>query len=478
MAEKQVLEARDHPFENGTGHTAKSVNIATSLFTGAKLDKLLEDPHVASRPPYEVVESLLLFDDTSRFWWHTSAIPLSKLMTRTGYPLPLHYKNLAFYHDVVLPGYGPIPSHNDAKARGWTASITPDFSPSEPSWNLRTTGTSESVIRFTIEANSIESATDTDPINQKATQDLVQRAAAADPNFDLEVYNYVTKELFLSNEEAKRLRKLYPDHLSPQAYLAFDFEKSGKILGKFSAFFIWKAKQLAKSPREIAFDLIANTPRVGPALMKPLVAWDKCLREFPECFGGEPRVECMGFDLLRPSEKFRVKSYSRLWNSSFGAVEYFYTLGNVMRDDITRRGLEYFKIFWHIVCGVPDDEKFMSTQVPVLHQGWADIIVNWELKPGDALPRPKLYLPIWKWIESDDVVCERLSKFWRAIGWNEQAETYKQDWEETFPWLDGAGYGGMNYVSLAYKDDETGLYMSLYMSPKIHDAVEKRVGLA
>jgi DMATS type aromatic prenyltransferase len=430
MTELEASSGNGHTYQSINDHATKSTTIAAGQFTGTALPELLRDASITSQPPFQVLSSRLPFEETSKFWWNASAAPISKLMTRTGYPLRIHYKHLAFYYDVVLPGYGPIPLHNDATERGWTASITPDASPFEPSWNLRTTGTSESVIRFTIEANSIESGTDADPVNQKTTQEIIQRAAAATPDFDLEIYNYVTKEIFLSNEEAKRLRRLYPEHLSPQAYLAFDLEKTGRILGKFTGFFNWRAKQLNQSPREVAFHLIANIPQLGPSLFEPLCTWDKCLREFPEKYGGEPRVECMSFDLVRPSRKFRIKPYSRLWSSSFGAVTHFYTLGGAVQDPSALKGLEHLKLFWHLVCGVPDDEHFMSTEIPVLHQGWADIIVNWELKPGEALPQPKFYMPIWKWIENDNEVSERLKKFWKAIGWNEQAESYRRDWEE------------------------------------------------
>lgn len=34
----------------------------------------------------------------------------------------------------------------------------------------------------------------------------------------------------------------------------------------------------------------------------------------------------------------------------------------------------------------------------------------------------------------------------------------------------------MNYVSFAYKDDGTGMSMTLYFSPKVHTAVEQ-IGL-
>jgi hypothetical protein len=45
------------------------------------------------------------------------------------------------------------------------------------------------------------------------------------------------------------------------------------------------------------------------------------------------------------------------------------------------------------------------------------------------------------------------------------------------PWHNAKGYGGMTFVSFAYQDEKSGLYMSLYFSPKVHTAVEKEIDL-
>jgi DMATS type aromatic prenyltransferase len=484
--------------ENKSTETINNLT-ATSLFTGLNLTSLLQNPAIACEHPYVTLESLLPFTAATRFWWHITAIPLSKLMTRMCYPLPLHYRYLTYYYDIMLPGYGQIPSR---ASKAWTATLTPDSSAFEPSWNLQTTGTHESIVRFTIEPHSEASGSDADPLNQKGIEKLVQRAAATDTGVDTELFRYVTSALFISDEEGRKLRKRWPEHFPPQAYLAFDFEKTGRIMAKGSFFFMWKAKQTERAPRDLAFELITGIPVIGPAIIEPLNVWYTWLTEFPVKYGGEPRVEGMGFDLLTPGPQSRIKIYSRLWNTSFGAVSYFYTLGNRLQDSSTTKGLELLKLFWVVVCGIQDDKDFMSKEVPVSHQDWADIVVNWEFKVGEALPRPKLYAPLGKWLQNNGIVSERLREFWRRLGWSEMAETYTKDWKDILyvyslhsyddvwnilvqefltysssPWHDEEGDGGMTFVSFAYKDDDSGLYMSLYFSPKVHTAVEKRVGL-
>ncbi|KAF2118612.1 tryptophan dimethylallyltransferase-domain-containing protein [Lophiotrema nucula] len=431
------------------------------------VQKILHNESSASQPPYQVLQSQLPFDDTMTFWWETSAIVLSKLMTKANYPLEIHYRNLLFYYDKILSAYGPIPLGKDT--RQWHATITPDASACEPSMNLRTTGTSESVVRFTIEANSTSSGNSMDPLNQHTSSSVIEKVAEWDPTFNLTIWNYLRSQLFFSDEEATKLRKEYPNHLAPQCYLAFDFEKDGQILGKASPFFFWKCKQTGQTPREVASQIISGIPVIGGDLKEPLAALETCLKAFPEEYGGEPRPECMGFDFLAPDRSSRIKVYSRLWKSSFAALSHFWTLGGVLHDSATLKGLELLKLFWQTVFKHDEDDK----ELEILHEGWADLVINFELKPGEALPRPKVYLPVWKYVPTEADVCERLAEFWRRVGWNEQAENYQHDWQETFPWLDANGHGGMNYVSLAYKDKESGMYMSLYFSPKVHTAAGK-----
>jgi DMATS type aromatic prenyltransferase len=431
---KNILAPIYTPLTMGNGSTVITASdtsptllTATTLFTNAALTTRLQDSITASQPPYLVLESHLAFNPAMRFWWQVTAVPLSKLMTRMNYPLHLHYRYLAYYYDIVLPSYGPIPS---AKNEQWNATLTPDNSAFEPSWNLQTTGTQESIVRFTIEAHSAESGHGADPLNQKSIGELVRRAAEMSEGVDVDVYKYVTSALFVSDEEGRRLRKAWPDHLPPQAYLAFDFEKTGRMLVKGSFFFMWKAKQTGRAPRDIVHELVVKMPVIGATLVEPLKVWYQWLRAFPDVYGGELMVEGLGFDLLTPGPRSRIKIYQRLRKSCFGAVTYFYTFGNRLQDPATTKGLELLKLFWVVVCGVQDDEDFMGREIVEAHRYWADIVVNWEFKAGEALPRPKLYFPLGKWLENDEVCSERLSDFWKRIGWSEMAGSYRKDWNE------------------------------------------------
>ncbi|KAF9885006.1 hypothetical protein FE257_000829 [Aspergillus nanangensis] len=452
---------------------SRKPDTARSAFGGIALEELLKDKSIASQPPHDVIRSRLPLDKTDNYWWDTTSVVLSKLMIQAGYPLPLQYQTLAYFYDIVLQGWGPIPLQTDGQPGGrpWKATMLEDGSPFEPSFNLKTTGTIETVVRFTIEASDIGSGTAEDPLNQKAVHDLVMRCAAADPDFDLTVYNYIRSALMLDDHEALRLKHEFPDCNAPQMFFAFDFERTGKILGKCVPFLNWKSKQLGITQKELAIRVISGVPEVGPLFSDALAALDKFMVSFPADLGGEPSPESLNFDVVPPGKNSRFKIYIRPFKTSFNSVKYFYTLGGMLSDDVTLKGVELLRTFYEVLFDIKDGEE--DKELTAYNPGWGSVLFNCAFKPGAPLPVPQFYITIWKFMSSDRDIIERMTEFWRRIGWNQQADRYPEDWQQTFPWLDGAGWGNMDVLSLANKGDESGVYQSVYYSPMVHIAAEK-----
>ncbi|KAG9231683.1 tryptophan dimethylallyltransferase-domain-containing protein [Amylocarpus encephaloides] len=455
-----------------SNHLEKRVT-AKSVFSGLALEELLKDDSVAPLPPHDVIRSRLPFDKTDSYWWDTTGVVLSKLMLQANYSLPLHYKTLAYYYDVILPAWGPIPLKTDGKPGGrpWKATFLEDGSVFEPSLNLRTSGTTETAIRFSLECSDERSGTTRDPLNQKAADDLVARCAAADPDFDLTVYNYMRDALMLDDEEAARLKQEFPDNNAAQMFLAFDFEKGGRILGKCAPFLNWKSKQLGITQKELALRVICGIPEVGSLYKDALVAWDKFMISFPAELGGEPSPESLNFDVVKPGKSSRVKIYIRPYKTSFNSVKHFYTLGGLLNDDTTLKGVVLLRLFYEVVFDIKDGDE--DTELTAYHPGWGSVLFNCAFKPGAPLPVPQFYVTIWKYMPTDISIVEKLSEFWKRIGWEKQANKYADDWQKTFPWLDGSGWGNTSAISFAYKDDGSGVYQSVYYSPMAHIAAVK-----
>ncbi|KAJ5773648.1 aromatic prenyltransferase [Penicillium paradoxum] len=463
----------DYLNDHDTNDHPRKADTARSLFSGSALEELLKDESITSQLPHDVIHSRLLFDKTDNYWWDTTAVTLSKLMLQADYPLSLHYKNLAYFYDIVLPAWGPIPLKTDGQPGGrpWKPTMLEDGSNYEPSLNLKTTGTTETAVRFSIECSDARSGTAEDPLNQKAAHDLIMRCAAADPDFDLTVYNYMREALMFDDKEALRLQHDFPDCKVPQIFFAFDFERSGRILGKCVPFLYWKSKQLGVPQKELAMRVISGVPKVGHLYKDALAVLDGFMSSFPADLGGEPSAECLNFDVVKPGKSSRIKVYIRPSRTSFNSVKYFYTLGGLRTDEATLKGVDVLRIFYEVVFDIKAGEE--DKELTVYNPGWGSVLFNTAFKPGAALPAPQFYITIWKFLPNDKSIVERLIAFWRRIGWNQQADKYMKDWQDTFPWIDGRGSGNMDVISLAYKEDGSGVYQSVYYSPMAHVAAEK-----
>lgn len=417
------------------GHEAngycRAPDAARSLFSATALEELLKDNSIASQTPHEVIRSHLAFNETENYWWDTTAVVLSKLMLQADYPLPLHYKFLAFFHDIVMPAWGPVPRKTDGKpgGRAWKPTMLEDGSNFEPSLNLKTTGTTETAVRFTIECSDERSGTADDPLNQKATHDLVMRCATADPDFDLTIYNYMRDMLMIDDNEALRLQREFPDCKAPQIFFAFDFERSGRIMAKCVPFLNWKSKQLGITQKELAIRFISGVPEIGSLYKDALGVLDNFMSSFPAELGGEPSAECVNFDVLKPGKSSRIKMYIRPSKTSFNSVKHFYTLGGLRNDEVTRKGVELLRTLYEIVFDIQEGEE--DKELTVYNPGWGSVLWNTAFKPNAALPAPQFYITIWKFLPNDKTIVDRLIAFWQRIGWNQQAERYANDWQET-----------------------------------------------
>ena len=409
----------------------KSPDTARSVFSGAALETLLKDDSITSQPPHDVIRSRLPFDKTDSYWWDTAGVVLSKLMLQADYPLDLHYKTLAYFYDVVLPASGPIPSKTDGQPghRPWKNTFLVDGSAYEPSLNLRTTGTTETAIRFSIECSSALSATPADPLNQQSAHELVLRAAAADPTLDLTIYNYIVSTLFFPPPEAQKLKSAHPDCAAPQVLLAFDFNRNGAILLKCVPFLNWTSKALGISRRSLAKRVIHNIPTVGPLFSTSLSSWDKFMSDFPAALGGEPATECLSFDVVTPGPESRVKLYIRPHLTSFACARYFYTLGGMRSDAATLKGVELLRTFYQVVFDMQEGEE--EKELTPCHDGHGSLLFNLAFTPGAKVPVPQFYVSVWKFLRDNESVVKRVAAFWKRIGWEGQAGRFEKDCRDT-----------------------------------------------
>ncbi|KAF7929029.1 hypothetical protein EAE99_004773 [Botrytis elliptica] len=108
-------------------------------------------------------------------WWNATSEILWNLLVSGKYDLRQQTSAMMFYHTYVVPNLGPFPKEANQPPQ-WKSYMTDDFSPIEFSWNWgNAQGDVDRRVRFSIEAINKQSGTITDPWNQKATIDLVNR---------------------------------------------------------------------------------------------------------------------------------------------------------------------------------------------------------------------------------------------------------------------------------------------------------------
>ena len=193
-------------------------------------------------------------------------------------------------------------------------------------------------------------------------------------------------------------------------------------------FLNWKSKQLGISQKELAFKVISEVPDVGPLYKDALAVLDKFMLSYPADLGSEPSLECVNFDVVKPGKSSRIKVYVRPSKTSFNSVKYFYTLGGLLTDDATVKGVELLRTFYEVLFDIKDGEE--DKELTVYHPGFGSVLFNCAFKPGATLPVPQFYIWAGRFIPSDDSIIDRLTAFWRRIGWNQQADKFVKDWQD------------------------------------------------
>ncbi|TGO25560.1 hypothetical protein BPAE_0077g00060 [Botrytis paeoniae] len=108
-------------------------------------------------------------------WWNATSEPLWSLLVSGKYDLRQQTSVMMFYHTYVVPNLDPFPIKANQPPQ-WKSYITDDFSSIEFSWNWgNAQGDVDRRVCFNIEAINKRSGMVTNPWNQKAIIDLVNR---------------------------------------------------------------------------------------------------------------------------------------------------------------------------------------------------------------------------------------------------------------------------------------------------------------
>ena len=136
-------------------------------------------------------------------------------------------------------------------------------------------------------------------------------------------------------------------------------------------------------------------------------------------FGRALEPEIFSVDCL-PSAQNRLKMYMRTKYTSLNSIRATLTLGGVLLDSepLLKQGLYELEKLWKLVLGktlaLGADEELV-----VNSHRTAGVLYYFEMKPGQRLPVPKIYIPVRHYGQSDVAIEKGLGQYLREKGQEE-----------------------------------------------------------
>ncbi|PKX89312.1 putative tryptophan dimethylallyltransferase [Aspergillus novofumigatus IBT 16806] len=356
-------------------------------------------------------------------WWANTAPMFAKMLIKANYDVHRQYRFLCLHREFVIPALGPYPQ--PGKPLRWKSMLTRFGLPFELSYNY-----SKSLVRFAFEPIGEHAGADNDPFNTKAIGKVLQGFGTILPGLNMEWYNRFAEELTISDDEAELARNTTVPFRT-QSIIAADMDPNGDILLK--AYFYPRIKSVVtgKSKEKLIFDTVRRVDYDGE-LEGPLSALQEFLASRGSGAGNAPIAHFCSCDLLRPPEA-RIKIYCYETELDYESLVSDWTLGGRRKEPQTAAGLELLRELWDLLriseghCDGPSGFHELGTSP----EERLPFIVNFSLSPGNPLPVPQIYFPVFGL--NDKSVANALEAFFQRVGWTNLAESYMLDLQEYYP---------------------------------------------
>ena len=350
----------------------------------------------------------------AQHWWSTVGYALAVLLHQADYDVESQYRHLIFFAFVITPELGAAPN-TQLSNHHWKSFMTDDNTPVELSWDWGVEGDLPTV-RYSIEPIGSDAGTPSDPFNQFAGPQFVRQLSKALPGTDLEWFEHFSKEfLIFANQSGSAAEK----HES-RFFAAFDLHQNDIIL-KAYFFPAFKAIETGKSRLTVISEAFTRLPNYRAIDYQAFRLLQDYIESPPTDAAME--VEMLAIDCVRPVES-RFKIYTRSRSTSFDSVKLIMTLAGKIRTPEMSKGLDELRILWEFLFGL---DRASSEELPHTGHRTAGILYNFELRPGTALPVPKIYIPVRHYAANDDYVIDRLQTYLlRCRGRPELMEKYHE----------------------------------------------------
>lgn len=342
------------------------------------------------------------------FWCLSTGTVLAKMLFHAGHSLQTQQSQLDFFERFVAPSMGRRP-RSDGTPHHWQSFMSDDFSPIELSWCWKP-GSKLPVVRYAIEPIGQFTGTDNDPYNLSAAHDTIEGASDVLNGLDLGWWDLFYRDMVVlyTNDPATRQDTVGSSEMS-QIFLAFDLQGEKAAL---KAYFLplMKARQTSTS----TLTVIRKTMNKLLVQESSMTSAFEALCQFLDNRQNENKIETeiVAIDCVEPS-KSRVKIYVRCRLTTFDSVADIMTMNGVLDNKQNQLAMQELKELWGLVFGL--GPKFStSTPLQSAEHRTAGVLYYFELKPGQALPSPKVYIPVKHYGTSDFEIACGVSTFLAA----------------------------------------------------------------
>lgn len=349
-----------------------------------------------------------------KFWSLTILPSLEMLMQKAGYSNNQQRKYALFVLQNIIPFLGPAPSPDGTPH--FDSFCNDDFSPVELSWNFHG---GLSTVRIGFEPIGRLAGTSRDPFNALGPAKVVQHLQHCHPHTSTELWQHFLGDFTVTPDAASAVvARMAPNEHMSSTTISFDL--AGDPSPKLYHYPIAKGLSTDEITGEL---VIESLKRLKLNIMSALDILQAFITETKARHGANAmRFETLSWDAV-DLVKTRLKLYVRTPRTSLRATQEILTLGGRLSDGCTQLCVANIRLFWFSVLQIHDDEA----ELPSSTHRTAGIIFNFELRHNDPFPRPKVYIPVRHYCETDLHIAERLSVFFRKSGLTKVADSYVDD---------------------------------------------------
>lgn len=284
--------------------------------------------------------------------------------------------------------------------------MTDDFSPLEYSWNWDSP-TAPPKIRYSIEAIGPLAGNESDPFNQASAIDLCGELDTICPKIDWKLFKMFQGAFCETSQPRRDDRSSIKDYSSSSSiFLAFEL---GAAIATKAYFVPVKAEQRGVSRLSVLTEAIQSLKNQYGGFD----AYEKFLEFTTTAQGSKFEIIGVAIDCVTP-EKSRLKVYVRSPETSFHSVCEVLSLGGRLNAMSTKHHEETKELWWRTLglsesFSESDELEHKSLQT-------AGVLYNFDIKAGDDLPQPKLYVPLKQYAQNDLDAAQGLGEFLKRRG--------------------------------------------------------------